>query len=501
MRVILTFILIALGALGYTGAFAASISEAQVFEWWDNGIIVPDEAEELLQLLEEGDMEEACLRAEVYALESCDEYDPSENVAIENDAANNEPQKTKKAPQREEIQKVVKRGKKQEGLNIRGYVLYKGRTDSLGHLKSHRTELNISFYRYNLKLGKQELLTYKNQGAEAYFGEISTKELHSHFPLDTFWGTALRYPMGHFYIGSLIDTSGNYAIQTGANFFKDFAADVYLWQRNWPHFKSSDSIEYSGALQTKFPNGRISLWHKFGGDAPLVKIQLQNSSSNKEDSNANSKADSKKNIKKDYEKFSWKTTAYAHGDDIPPQANLSSTLIKNRLWASQTFTYSSPSLLNFVTSTNLRILSPMHRDSISARAQQKIQFGPPVLETGISATCMELNDQCKDYSLKLQTLSQWDQYLFLASGKIQHLDSKGLTPLHLEFGGTYAVEKSRAKLVFILPNCKPRNEIQIRNESVFVEKFLEFSLTTTFRKTQNTDFHPIHGAFFVKFLF
>ena len=49
----------------------SQISEAQVFEWWDNGIIDSDEAREMLDLLEEENMQEACLLAEVYALESC----------------------------------------------------------------------------------------------------------------------------------------------------------------------------------------------------------------------------------------------------------------------------------------------------------------------------------------------------------------------------------------------------------------------------------------------
>ena len=47
-----------------------SLDEAQVFEWWDSGIIDGDEAREMLDLLEEGNTPEACMLAEVYALES-----------------------------------------------------------------------------------------------------------------------------------------------------------------------------------------------------------------------------------------------------------------------------------------------------------------------------------------------------------------------------------------------------------------------------------------------
>ena len=48
-----------------------NLDESQVFEWWDDGIIDSDEAREILDLLEEGNEQEACLLAEVYALESC----------------------------------------------------------------------------------------------------------------------------------------------------------------------------------------------------------------------------------------------------------------------------------------------------------------------------------------------------------------------------------------------------------------------------------------------
>ena len=51
----------------------AAVTEAQVFDWWDAGVITPEQAQEFLDLLEEGNAEEACLLAEVYAQESCEE--------------------------------------------------------------------------------------------------------------------------------------------------------------------------------------------------------------------------------------------------------------------------------------------------------------------------------------------------------------------------------------------------------------------------------------------
>ena len=49
----------------------APFDEALVFEWWDDGIITPEEADEILSRLEEGNYDEACLLAEVYAQEPC----------------------------------------------------------------------------------------------------------------------------------------------------------------------------------------------------------------------------------------------------------------------------------------------------------------------------------------------------------------------------------------------------------------------------------------------
>ena len=147
----------------------SSLNEAQVFEWWDDGIIDGDEAHEILDLLEEGNTQEACILAEVYALESC----ASEDIA---------PVKTKKQRKAKTQQpatkaSVKKQARKSERPSLRphGYVEWKGRTDSLGHLESGRTELRFDFYRYSLRLGTQSLLTYRNEGSEAHFGQISTK--------------------------------------------------------------------------------------------------------------------------------------------------------------------------------------------------------------------------------------------------------------------------------------------------------------------------------------
>lgn len=55
-----------------TSGHAHALTEADVFDWWDAGLITPDEAEEMLALLDEGNENEACLLAQVYAQEECE---------------------------------------------------------------------------------------------------------------------------------------------------------------------------------------------------------------------------------------------------------------------------------------------------------------------------------------------------------------------------------------------------------------------------------------------
>ena len=193
-----------------TFAAETALSEAQVFEWWDNGIIDAEEAREILDLLEEGNTPEACILAEVYALESC-------TVAETSNKAKN----------------------KRSSLIPHGYIEWRGRTDSLGYLESKRTELRVNFYRYSLRLGTQSLLTYKNAGSEAHFGQISTKELHSTIPLDTLWGTALRYPLGMFRIGGLFDTAKTSRVNLGIAPSQSMELQLAYWH----HQHTANSIE------------------------------------------------------------------------------------------------------------------------------------------------------------------------------------------------------------------------------------------------------------------
>ena len=129
-------------------AQTTEFTEAKVFEWWDDGFIAPEEANEILALMDEGNMHEACILAEIYAGEPCDDN----------------------------LEKLRE--------HYRGHITFKLRFDSTGSISGHREELQFTFHRLTLRLGTQELLTYKSKRGEAHFGQISTRELHSAIPLD-----------------------------------------------------------------------------------------------------------------------------------------------------------------------------------------------------------------------------------------------------------------------------------------------------------------------------
>ena len=260
----------------------AAVTEAQVFDWWDAGVITPEQAQEFLDLLEEGNTEEACLLAEVYAQESCEENQAPRKKATSKKDRNQDSRKNRRPP-----------------LKPTGYALTKIRLDSAGHVESHREELRIDFYRYTLLLGTQELLSYRNAGSEAHFGDISTKELHSHIPLDTLWGTALLYPFGNFHIAALFDSSSITQSRAGYAFDKHTSASITYW-----HGNATDERHHfhSVALQTSSGIGKASAWYQAKQGTPLVKIELHSPTSRQPVA------------------LGWRTTAYYHGDSVPALA-------------------------------------------------------------------------------------------------------------------------------------------------------------------------------------
>ena len=255
-------------ALGALQATASPLDEAKVFDWWDNGIITPKEATEILDLLEEGNQEEACLLAQVYAQESCEESPTQKSKSATSQAARSKsPRRTGKTPVR-------------PSLVPHGYVDWKGRIDSTGHLESHRTELQVQFYRYTLRLGSQELLAYKNQGSEAYFGDVSTRELHSQIPLDTLWGTALLYPFGNFHVAGLLDTARTTQVRLGYGQRGVATIDAFYWHGFGNGSLQADARAteiHSLGMQAKTPFAQVAAWWQHGQEFPLIKILLYGS--------------------------------------------------------------------------------------------------------------------------------------------------------------------------------------------------------------------------------
>ncbi len=139
-RILLTFALTFFTVIHAQAPFDV----AQVFEWWDDGIITPEEAEEIFSRLEEENYDEACLLAEVYAQEPC--IKPAQP----------------KAKPSQNAQKTLT-------IVPHGYVSWKGRYNSDGHLKKHREELQLQFYYFKLRLGSQELLSYHRDNFTARF--------------------------------------------------------------------------------------------------------------------------------------------------------------------------------------------------------------------------------------------------------------------------------------------------------------------------------------------
>ena len=430
----------------------SSLNEAQVFEWWDDGIIDGDEAHEILDLLEEGNTQEACILAEVYALESC----ASEEKEYPKATNPHNKLKTKKRTA------TKKSGKQQELTSLvpHGYIEWQGRTDSLGYLENQRTDIRIDFYRYTLRLGAQSLLTYKNAGSEAHFGQISTKELHSVIPLDTLWGTALLYPIGIFQAGALLDTA------------------------NWHHLHPADSVERrSFAAQAKGSWGNFAIWWvpENAGDLPLMKLQLQHRE------------------KMEYATLAWKTDVYAHGDSLPEEARLSATIAKSRLWGSQTIGAIFSDAWKSRFTANARTIIPLEGDTSKTRFKASAESGPGVLRGTASVTCLSAEDHCRQNDLALKIRSSWnvdrEQLVFSGKVRVRHTQDKGFgTPLY-EAGIAYAQDAANsASIAITIPKGAPSREIRLRSSAEVGNDLLQLSLAVTFRRTAEEAMHPLHAA-------
>lgn len=465
-------------------AEVSSLNEAQVFEWWDDGIIDSDEAHEILDLLEEGYTQEACILAEVYALESCT------GEEIEHSKATPKPRK------------ATRKQQKHPDLVPHGYIEWQGRTDSLGYLESQRTDIRIDFYRYSLRLGTQSLLTYRNEGGEAHFGQISTKELHSVFPLDTLWGTSLFYslysPIGIFRLGGLLDTvktiRPSFAFTPLSRSNKKGSPEMEL--AFWNHRHPTDSAEhYSVSAQAKGTWGNFAIWWvpENEDDLPLMKLQLTHRE------------------KMEYATIAWKTDTYVHGDSLPEEARLSATIAKSKLWGSQTISVTAHDAWKSKFTANARTMISLEDDTSKTRFKASAESGPGILRGTASETCLSAEGHCKENDVALKIRSSWNlesknlaQDCIVLSGKFRarYTRDEGFGPPLYEAGVAYEQDAfNNAGIAVTITKGAPSREIRLRSNAEVGNDFLQLSLTVTFRRTAEEALHPLHAAMRMRVMF
>lgn len=499
--------------------FAAPLSESKVFDWWDNGIITAEEATEILDLLEEGNQEEACLLAQTYAQEPCDETASGKTRAGSTLGKISSSKKSTKAPTR-------------PSLTPHGYIDWKGRIDSTGHLESHRTELQVQFYRYTLRLGSQELLAYKNQGSEAYFGDISTRELHSQIPLDTLWGTALLYPFGNFHVAGLLDTAKTTQFRLGygrrgiasveAFYWHGFgnstsgtssAGDTDIAPSADTDLRADSETAYSThihslGMQTKFPFGQVAAWWQHGQEFPLIKVQLYGSEKKeRDDENGAGNANAGKTVSKAGQNgagnsgqggavtYSWRTTAYIHREKFPRYARLSKTIQKSRFWGSQNLSVRAPDLLDTRVSADGTLIEPLDADTMAVRLKLGAESGPEFLRFSASATCRDAGSNCRQTDWKGGlNLTPWELWALGASARVRHDRPEGFSPPHLEFSSKFTDSgQSYTKFTFFLPKGRPRDDMRLRSEFLISGDYLDISLVCTFKDVQRLHLTPLRG--------
>ena len=445
---------------------AAEVTEAQVFEWWDDGTIEAGEANELLGLIDDGNMQEACALAEIYVNEPC------EMMATDDGGASKMPA-ARKSSGRKRPPKSQK--------NYGGHFSAKVRFDSAGHVVAHREELRFDFHRLSLRLGTQELLTYKGKRGEAHFGQISTREMHSGVPLDTLWGTSLVYSFGKLHVSALLDTSGVSRAFFGYSAGKFLSAEASLWNAPESH---------SVSLQASVPSGRVVAWYQAGQSFPLVRFSLRG---------------------REAPAFSWSTTGYLHGDSVPAPARLSASILRNRFWTTQNITYRTKGFLDTRVSASARILSPLHSDSVSGRLAIDVSGGPPVLRIGAKFTCREASENCRQtfYQGAAQSTYEFSTLSATLSGsaRTQHdrADNSWGRP-RLEIGAAVSEagpgrRDNLFKVSLVAPDARPHESLRFQSEARLAGDILELSLVASFKKFTGAKFRPAHAQISSKILF
>ena len=458
---------------------STSIDESDVFDWWDNGIISQDEAEDILSLLEEGNTQEACALAEVYAQEACTDTEA--------------PPPKKKATRKKSADKGTSKNTDKdvdEGASIapHGYALWKTRIDSTGNPASTRKELQITFYRYRLRLGSQNLLTYRAQGYEAHFGDISTREQHSLIPIDTLMGTVAYFSLGQFLLGGSLDTALAKTAHAEFAYGKNNIATTY-----W-NIRGNNSF----ILQATTSVANVAAWYQIHQSMPIVKVQIHSRETIKQ----------AREHQRNYLIF-WNTTAYFHGTQIPEYSRLSSTILKNKLWASQNITLlgTGESRTKFGTTTSL--FAPIDADTLRARFKITAETGPKAIHAKISATCLDATTRCKQDDLAAKVISEHgtENVVAIDAGvkvtyKHENGDRNDFGKPRLEAGMAY-IEKpqNRLRMAVILPKGDPQEAITLRNEAKIKSNWLECSLVVDFKQSRTQDMHPARAYIQAKMAF
>jgi len=463
-------------------AQTTEFTEAKVFEWWDDGFIAPEEANEILALMDEGNMHEACILAEIYAGEPCDDN----------------------------LEKLRE--------HYRGHITFKLRFDSTGSISGHREELQFTFHRLTLRLGTQELLTYKSKRGEAHFGQISTRELHSAIPLDTLWGTALAYSLGKFRFAAALDTSKVANLGIAVEPFSKFTAQATLWTRaesapatTEPATNSAQSIPAttepatnptpsnsasSASLALDFPQGKVFAWYQTEQAFPLLHFEFRGKKS---------------------QALFWKTTGYIHGDSVPFPARLSSGILASRFWTTQSVTFRAKTFFDTKATVNARVLSPLHSDSISGRLDASATGGPEFLRPALKVTCIEAASDCDQtvFQAKIASSHAIGQMTTTFSGgaraRYERSTENWQVP-RLEIGIAVSEKPAQSfanngaqsstskpagnntfRLSLVAPESRPDKKMQIRTETRIYGDYLEFALTAAFQRTESTNFRPTHA--------
>ena len=467
-------------ALAFTPVQAADVTEAQVFEWWDDGTVEAEEANEMLSLIDEGKIQEVCALAEIYANEPCGTGEQPV-FADDEHAGNRTAGDTPAGKKRAGSKTAGKSRVKKPSRHYSGHLATKVRFDSSGSVTAHREELLFHFHRATLRLGTQELLTYKNKRGEAHFGQISTRELHSGIPLDTLWGTALAYTFSAFGLAGLIDTSGTLRAHASYTRNKSFAAGASLW-------KTADT--YSLMAQASFPFGQVAYWQQIGERVPLIHFRLHG---------------------RDTSTLSWRTIGYIHGETLPQPARLSPSIAKRRFWTTQNVTYRAKDFLDTRVSASARFLSPLHSDSVSGRLALDISSGPQAIRINAKATCREASDNCRQtiFQGTAQSTHEFNTLSATLSGgaRTQHdRTEKSWNRPRLEIGASVTEKnpdkhENTFKFTLVTPDARPHENLQIRSETRLTGDFLEFSLIATFKKSNGAKIRPAHAQISSKILF